>query len=194
MLDRNEQERLSTTVLFTPEGIAEIQADPAYSSLPNWVSNSSADGDVFNDHPRYNFLSGKHYLPSTQLTPGRFSYGENKNFTCIRYAEILLIHAEALVSGASGGVISADEAVNLVRNRSGLGNLSGVDLDSVLDEKFAEFGMEWGIRYYDLVRHDKTDALNYGGRTYDAGADRFLPYPLEQQDILPQIKEAANNN
>ncbi|MBR9774315.1 MAG: RagB/SusD family nutrient uptake outer membrane protein [Cytophagales bacterium] len=194
MLDRNEQERLSTTVLFTPDGIAEIQADPAYSTLPNWVSNSSEDGDVFNNHPRYNFLSGKHYLPSTQLTPGRFSYGENKNFTCIRYAEILLIHAEALVSGASGGVITADEAVNLVRNRSGLGNLSGVDLDSVLDEKFAEFGMEWGIRYYDLVRHDKTDALNYGGRTYDDGSDRFLPYPLEQQDILPQIKEAANNN
>ncbi|AKP53821.1 RagB/SusD family nutrient uptake outer membrane protein [Cyclobacterium amurskyense] len=194
MLDRNEQERLSTSVLFTPEGIAEVQADPNYATLPNWVTNSSADGDVFNDHPRYNFLSGKHYLPSTQLTPGRFTYGENKNFTCIRYAEILLIHAEALVSGASGGVISADEAVNEVRNRAGLGNLSGVNLEAVLEEKFAEFGMEWGIRYYDLIRHEQTDALNYGGRVYEPEADKYLPYPLEQQDILPQIKNAANNN
>ncbi|WP_339924342.1 RagB/SusD family nutrient uptake outer membrane protein [uncultured Cyclobacterium sp.] len=194
MIERNEQQRLSTTVLFTPNGIAEVQSDPNFATLPNWVTNSSADGDVFNDHPRYNFLSGKHYLPSTQLTPGRFGYGENKNFTNIRYAEILLIHAEALVSGASGGVISADEAVNLVRNRAGLGNLNGVNLEAVLDEKFAEFGMEWGIRYYDLVRHGLTDELNYGGRVYDAEADKYLPYPLEQQDILPQIKEAANNN
>ena len=42
------------------------------------------------------FCSGKHYLPSDQLTPGHTVYGANKNFTCIRYAEILLMHAEAL--------------------------------------------------------------------------------------------------
>src|SRR5690606_3957147 len=111
MLDRNEQERLQTTVLFTPSGIAEIQSDPAYANLPGWVSNETPDGDVFLDHPRYQFLSGKHYLPSTQLTPGRVTYGENKNFTCIRYAEILLMHAEALVNGAGSSVMSADDAV-----------------------------------------------------------------------------------
>ncbi|WP_439482565.1 RagB/SusD family nutrient uptake outer membrane protein [Cyclobacterium plantarum] len=191
MLDRNEQERLTTSVLFTPDGIAEIQSDAAYENLPDWVSNVSPDGDVFNNHPRYQFLSGKHYLPSTQLTPGRFTYGENKNFTCIRYAEILLLHAEALVNGASSQVLSAEEAVNLVRARAGLNNLTSVDLDAVLDEKYAEFAMEWGIRYFDLIRYDRTSELNYGGRTFSEG-DRYLPYPLEQQDILPQIREAAN--
>ncbi len=188
MLDRGEQTRIETSVLFTPEGIAEIQSDPSYATLPAFVTNSSQDGDVFNDHPRYNFLSGKHYTPSTQLTPGRTTYGENNNFTCIRYAEILLIHAEALVNGASSNVISSDDAVNQVRSRAGLADLSAVTLDNVLDEKYAELAMEWGNRFYDLVRHDRSDELNHEGRTYNASTDRFLPYPLEQQNILPQLK------
>lgn len=192
MLDRGEGERLQTTVLFTPDGIAEIQADPKYANLPAWLTNASPDGDVFNSHPRYNFLSGKHYLPSTQLTPGRFTYGENKNFTCIRYAEVLLMHAEALVNGGSSAEMSADEAVNTVRARVGLGPLAGVSLDEVLDEKFAEFGMEWGIRYYDLVRHGRTEELDYGGREYNLEEHQYLVYPLPQQDILPQIRDAAN--
>ena len=189
MLDRGEQGRLQTTVLFTPAGIAAIQSDPAYANLPAWVSNVTPDGDVFNNHPRALFLSGKHYLPSTQLTPGRTAYGENKNFICIRYAEVLLMHAEALTSGATSSTMSADEAVNAVRGRAGLGALSGVTLDQVLDEKMAEFCAEWGIRFYDMVRHDRTSELSYGGRTYNASTNRFYPYPLQQQDILPQLRE-----
>ncbi|GAB3646209.1 RagB/SusD family nutrient uptake outer membrane protein [Echinicola sediminis] len=190
MLDRGERERLETTVLFTPNGMAEIQSDPNYATLPSWVSNVSQDGDRFNNHPRYNFLSGKFYLPSVQLTEGRFTYGENKNFTCIRYSEVLLMHAEALVNGANGAALSADQAVNEVRVRSGLGPISGVTLDEVLDEKYAEFATEWGIRFYDLVRYDRTSELDYAGREYN-NEDRFLPYPLGQQSILPQLKEAA---
>src|SRR5690606_37136262 len=63
MLDRGEQKRLQTTVLFTPDGIAQIESD--YGPLPAWVTNVTPDGDVFNNNVRYNFLSGKHYLPST---------------------------------------------------------------------------------------------------------------------------------
>ncbi len=188
MLDRGEQTRLETSVLFTPAGIAEIQSDPNYATLPTFVSNMTQDGDAFNDHPRYNFLSGKHYTPSNQLTPGRTTYGENNNFTCIRFAEMLLIHAEALVNGASSNVLSADDAINQVRARAGLSNLTGITLDAVLEEKFAELAMEWGSRYYDLLRHDRAAELNHEGKTFDAGADRFLPYPLDQQNILPQLK------
>lgn len=194
MLERGEQERLVTSVLFTPEGVSELLADPEIDEMPAFLEFTSEgfyvtpDGDIFKDHPRYNFLSGKFYLPTVQLTPGRTEYGENNNFIAIRYAHILLMHAEALVGGASSSEMSAVEAVNEVRNRAGLSNLSSVTLDDVLDEKFAEFGTEWGIRFYDLVRHGKTSELDYGGRTYEEGEDRFLPYPLEQTDVLPQLK------
>jgi starch-binding outer membrane protein, SusD/RagB family len=192
MLDRGEEIRLQTTVLFTPEGIAEIRSDPNYQNLPAWISNVTPDGDVFNNHPRYNFLSGKYYLPSTQLTPGRFTFGENNNFSVIRYSEILLMHAEATVNGASSPVMTAEQAVNAVRARAGLGPLPTVTLDDVLDEKYAEFGTEWGIRFYDLMRYGRYEELDYNGRNFQPGIHRFLPYPLEQQDILPRVRAAAD--
>jgi hypothetical protein len=189
MLDRGETERLETSVLFTPAGIDAIKSDPQYANLPEWITNVTREGDVINTSPRLLFSSGKHYLPSTQLTPGRTDYGTNKNFIVIRYAEILLMHAEALTSGATSSVMTADEAVNLVRARVDMPALSGVTLEDVLEEKYAEFAMEWGIRFYDLVRHNRTEELDYEGRNYVEGEDRFLPYPLAQIDLLPQLEQ-----
>lgn len=188
MLDRGERERLLTTVLFTPDGIQELRNSPNVEEVPVWIDNVSRDNDVFNNHPRYNFLSGKFYLPSNQLTPGRTTYGENNNFIAIRYAEILLMHAEALANGATSNTMSAEEAVNEVRARAGLTPLQQVNLEDVLEEKLAEFATEWGIRFYDLVRYDKFDQLEYGQRKYNPVEDRFLPYPLPQQDLLPQLR------
>lgn len=187
MLDRGEVTRLQTSVLFTPRGIAEIQSDPNYSDLPDWVSNETPSGDVVNDYPRAMFASGKHYLPSDQLIPGRNSYGSNNNFRVIRYAEILLIYAEALTHGASGSGMTADQAVNMVRERAGLDPLTGVTLDQVMDEKFAELAMEWGIRYYDMIRMERYSELEYGGREFSAPENIFLPYPQNQVDILPGL-------
>lgn len=184
MLDRGEQTRLVTSVCFTPRGIDEISMDPDYATLPGYISNTTPDGDTFNDYPRAMFASGKHYLPSNQLTPGRNSYGSSKNFIVIRYAEVLLMYAEALKQGASGSSMTADQAVNIVRGRVGMAPLSGVTLDQVMDEKFAELAMEWGIRYFDMIRLNRYDELSYDGRTFTA-VDELLPYPQAQIDLLP---------
>lgn len=186
MLDRNETVRLETSVLFTDRGIAEITKDPAYAQLPDWISNTTRSGDRINDYARALFASGKHYLPSNQLTPGRTGYGSNKNFICIRYAEILLMHAEALTRGATSSVMSADQAVNTVRERAGLTPLNGVTSDQVMDEKFAELAMEWGTRYYDAIRLDMTSELSYDGRSFSMDK-AFLPYPQNQVDQLPVL-------
>ncbi len=188
MLDRGEVTRLQTSVLFTDRGIAEIKKDPNYTNLPSWISNTTPSGDIINDYARALFASGKHYLPSDQLTPGRTDYGTNKNFTCIRYAGILLMYAEALTQGASGSAGSADDAVNLVRQRAGLNPVSGVTNAQVLDEKYAELAMEWGDRFYDMVRLGKYEELSYEGRTFSA-EKIFLPYPQNQVDQLPVLDQ-----
>ncbi|MBR9914170.1 MAG: RagB/SusD family nutrient uptake outer membrane protein [Algicola sp.] len=183
MLDRGEETRLVTSVCFTPRGIDEIMMDPAYATLPSYISNETPDGDIFNDYPRAMFASGKHYLPSNQLTPGRNSYGSSKNFIVIRYAEMLLTYAEALTRGASGNGMTADQAVNMVRTRVGMTPLSGVTTQDVMDEKFAELAMEWGIRYFDMIRLNEYDELSYDGRTFTS-EDELLPYPQAQVDLL----------
>ena len=187
MLSRGETVRLETSVLFTNRGIAQIKTDPNFATLPSWISNTTRDGDRINDYARALFASGKHYLPSNQLTAGRTDYGTNKNFTCIRYAEILLMHAEALTNGASGTGMTADQAVNAVRSRAGLTSLAGVNNAQVMDEKFAELAMEWGTRYYDMVRLGTYSALSYDGRTF-TDTKIYLPYPQAQVDKLPVLR------
>lgn len=187
MLTRGEVTRLQTSVLFTNRGINKIKEDPNFATLPTWITNTTPDGDVINDYSRAMFASGKHYLPSNQLTPGRTDYGTNKNYIAIRYAEILLMYAEAVTRGGTATAGTADAAVNLVRQRAGLSTLSGVTADQVMDEKFAELGMEWGIRYYDMVRLENTSALSYDGRTFTMDK-QFLPYPLAQLDAINSLE------
>ena len=189
MLDRGETVRLETSVLFTDRGINEIKTDPNYANLPAWISNTTRSGDVINDYARAMFASGKHYLPSNQLTTGRTTYGTNKNFQCIRYAEVLLMYAEALTLGASGSAGSAVEAVNLVRERVDMNPLPSVNTDQVMDEKFAELAMEWGTRFYDMVRLGRYEEMNYDGRDKFNESKIFLPYPQNQVDQIPVLDQ-----
>jgi starch-binding outer membrane protein, SusD/RagB family len=187
MIDRGDEKRLETSVIFTDRGITALENEGV--DLPSWVSNETPSGDIFKDYNRAMFASGKHYLPSDQLTPGRTDYGTNKNFICIRYAEILLMYAEALEQGATGSAGTSAAAVNLIRTRADLPTLTEgeVDLDVVMDEKYAELAMEWGTRYYDMVRLGRYDELSYDGRTFSP-SKIFLPYPQDQVDKTPILK------
>ena len=190
MIDREDEERLVASVLFTPRGIADLKKESGYSDLPAYISNTTPYGDTYLDYPRAKYASGKHYMPSKYLIEGRTQYGSNKNFPVLRYAEVLLMHAEALTNGANSSSISADEAVNIVRSRAGLSKLSGVTSSDVMDEKFAELAMEWGDRFYDSVRTGKTSHLNQNGAVYD-DSKRYFPYPQAQVDLLPALQQNA---
>ncbi|MCC6290382.1 MAG: RagB/SusD family nutrient uptake outer membrane protein [Chitinophagaceae bacterium] len=193
MLSRGEKTRLQSSVIFTPSGIDKIKSDPAYATLPAWVSNTTMEGDVFLNSARAYFYSGKHYLPSTELITGRTDYASNKNYICIRYAEILLMYAEAVTRGGAASAGSADNAVNMVRTRVGMAPLTGVTTQQVIDEKYAELAMEWGNRYYDMIRLENTAELSYDGRTFTM-AKKYLPYPLAQLDKSFLLKEYADTH
>lgn len=193
MLDRGETERLETSVFFTQKGIDSIIATTSYTvaTLPSFVSPTTRDGDTNTSDVRSIFSSGKHYLPTNQLISGRTEYGSNKNYIVYRYSETLLMYAEALLQGASHSGMTADQAVNLVRTRSGLPTLSGVTLDQLVDEKYAELAMEWGKRFFDMVRLGRFDDLSYEGRTFTADK-AFVTYHQDQIDEFPILGDIEN--
>jgi hypothetical protein len=98
------------------------------------------------------------------------------------------MHAEALTQGATSSDMTALAAVNAVRARASLPALASVDNTQVMNEKYAELAMEWGTRYYDMVRLGKYAELSYDGRTFTE-AKIFLPYPQTQVDLLPALKQ-----
>src|SRR5690606_30705058 len=81
----------------------------------------------------------------------------------LRYADILLIYAEAINKKNNGPTQDAYDAINRVRNRAGLPNLSDADdynsfFKAVQDERFKELAGEchrlWDLRRwgYDTLK------------------------------------------
>ncbi|MBR3500994.1 MAG: RagB/SusD family nutrient uptake outer membrane protein [Bacteroidales bacterium] len=73
--------------------------------------------------------------------------GRLNNIPCMRYADVLLMMAEACVRDGKNG----DDYYNEVRTRAGLPNKTGVTFDDVKKERFLELCFE-GTRFQDLKR------------------------------------------
>jgi len=108
------------------------------------------------------------------------------NFTSLRYADILLMYAEAL--NETGKTTEAHTYLNMIRSRAGLSSLSGlakVDIMLQLEkERQLEFLCE-GQRWFDLVRtgRAKTVINNYF-------SDRGLKFSVTDNELLMPIPQA----
>ena len=113
------------------------------------------------------------------------------NFPLTRFADVLLIYAEAQTraDGAPSG--DAYAAINRVRTRAGLANLSGLSgpdfLLEVLDERKRELCYE-GHRWADLVRYGKLiDAVRASTEGNPIAAanirDHHVLFPVPDREI-----------
>jgi starch-binding outer membrane protein, SusD/RagB family len=166
---RNDSVRLKTSILFT--GATEA----------TFVTTPSGDKVYGNSNGQTRFM-GKAYLPSNQMPSGRKDYGTNNNVRVLRYADVLLLNAEAKVRKGQNG----DVPFNLVRQRAKLNPITGVNLQQVLDERRAEFACEWwGERYNDLIRTGQA-ATVLAPAGFTAGKE-YLPVPTAQRDLNPNL-------
>jgi hypothetical protein len=124
------------------------------------------------------------------------------NFPLIRYAEVLLIYAEALNEENGGPTPEAYEAINRVRRRA-FGELPyttpsgkpGVDLNgldqaafrkAIRDERLFEFVQE-GKRWFDLVRWGVLveEVSKVAFKSAVSERNYLYPIPQEQRDLNP---------
>lgn len=117
-------------------------------------------------------LAIKKYLGSKNTDLAYYKQGVSfNNERFFRYPELLLLHAEALLSGGApkGGSAyqTADACVNKTRQRAGLTPLAGVTLGQLQKEKQKELCFE-PARYFDMIR------WNIGGAKV---------FPLPQAEI-----------
>ncbi|MFT2010440.1 RagB/SusD family nutrient uptake outer membrane protein [Pontibacter sp. 13R65] len=93
------------------------------------------------------------FLDETATILDRFDWPIN--FPLIRFTDVMMMKAEAILQGAPGGSQQeVDDIVNMVRARAGLAPTANVTLDMLLDERRREFAGE-GLRWHDLVRTGK---------------------------------------
>ena len=89
-------------------------------------------------------------------TPGRNVDNQYINFCYVRYAEVLLLAAEAELRNPSGDRTKAENYLNQVRKRAKLSDKTGITLDDIKTEKRLEFAFE-GVRYLDLTRWQRIE-------------------------------------
>jgi starch-binding outer membrane protein, SusD/RagB family len=119
------------------------------------------------------------------------------NYPVIRYAEVLLLNAEVLNELSGGPTPEAYSAINQVRTRSHVPDLTqGLNQsdfrDSVFLERRKEFIQE-GQRWFDLVRQGGTvlvDALQkFPAKQAASAKDTLFPIPFTEIQLDPLLSQ-----
>lgn len=117
----------------------------------------------------------------------------------LRYAELLLIYAEALNEAHNGPTTEAYQALNQVRNRAGLEDLSNLDKEAfnaaIMLERRLELCFE-GHRWFDLVRRDQLIETVKAENSFDRNAPitehhKRFPIPFREIEANKKLEQNA---
>jgi starch-binding outer membrane protein, SusD/RagB family len=145
---------------------------------------TTREGDVINPNapnPRYN---KKAYVPS--FVTRECEYGRDQNVRILRFAEVLLLRAEA--ANELGDTEQALSDLNRVRTRAGLSAIQAASQEQlrqrIWQERRVELALENGDRFFDLVRQGRAaEVLQAQGKQFQTGKNEVMPIP-QQQIIL----------
>ncbi|WP_423147103.1 RagB/SusD family nutrient uptake outer membrane protein [Rubrolithibacter danxiaensis] len=185
----------------------------------DWVNDNFPDGFTYDttgkttdDH--FIFTGTRSNIQKYVVGPNRtneFVTPDSHTSMCtyiLRYADVLLIYAEATLGGAaSTSDASALSAFNQVHNRAGLPSVSSITLDDILHERKVEFAFE-GDYWFDIQRQGfakakemiaKQERGTLGGNgqltsfkaTLTSESQLFLPVPQAETVIDPLLLEPA---
>lgn len=183
---------------FLTEYISESSGEQAQFDVDN-VKEDNYFGDVPSFHKYSNAAEGT-------------SCDEDNDFVIMRYADVLLMKAEALNEVNQGPTPAAYDAINQVRERAGLDPLSGLDYvsfrEAVYTERRKELvteGHDWHTvqRFFDIAtrrvrEHAEFDAQFPPAREWgpvleeleiEDPKDRFFPIPQSAIDRNPALTQ-----
>ncbi len=166
------------------------------------------DGKEMYDHEGYFWWKSR--VVADEMISGGW-YSSHNNYRYMRYAEVLLLAAEAHVKG--GDQAKALKYINKVRTRARLSELSSVDMNDIMLEKRLELCGEcvrfqdmqrWGIAADKLkdqgkqtpwfssngtVRWETYNKTVYG---YKTGKHELLPFPDTEVTLNKNVKQNPN--
>ena len=148
------------------------------------------DGKVYESSFSTTGYNLRKFLVPKSLSP---DYDTNPaDFPVLRYADVLLMQAEA--QNELGQTSQAETPLNLVRNRAGLGNVSGLNKEAMRSEIIHERRMELAFEgdwWFTLIRLSQgqyaLDFLHSIGKLNAANKHLLLPIPQKEKDTNPNL-------
>jgi starch-binding outer membrane protein, SusD/RagB family len=173
----NGDKRREATILKPGDHFQYFGADMVYSST------NSLSGFQFNK-----YMEPFSYPNAQHLSPNGDHPTTDLNLPIIRYAEVLLIKAEAeLMQGKN-----ADMEINMIRNRAGLTSVTGANMDELKKQRRCELAGEWANRHADLVRwgdaqaaysqplHGADGSVVWPARSFNPAVHNVWPVPRSE--------------
>ncbi|GGH22977.1 RagB/SusD family nutrient uptake outer membrane protein [Mucilaginibacter phyllosphaerae] len=167
---------------------AYATGDPRRDATIIFRGETTPEGDKIpleGDNPMYN---QKSYVPFGLYVSG-FNEGAQQNKIVLRYADVLLMNAEA--NNELGNSAAALGPLEQVRARARAGNAGvlpavittdqGTLRTAIYNERRFEFAMEFE-RYFDVIRQGR-GAEVFGPRGWKAGKNEVWPIPQTEIDI-----------
>jgi hypothetical protein len=122
------------------------------------------------------------YKAYTSRTKEQFANSADKNrpknIRILRYADVLLMYAEAAIHTGMG---DPDEKIKQLRDRAKLAPKAGVTITDIWQERRVELAMEHD-RFWDVVRQGNAAAVMHaaGRPNFVTGKHELLPIPISQ--------------
>lgn len=169
---------------FVDEFFKEGFEDPRLASTVFRVGDAMGDRGIFTIDATggfpYQYYSKKYFNNKSEDAPfGDPNPNGGSNDRVIRYADVLLMHAEAAFH--TGDENAAKTSLNTVRQRVGIPDISytGQDLlEAIYRERRLELGME-SHRFFDLVRTGRAASV-LGPLGFITGTHELFPIPQSQ--------------
>ena len=156
----------------------DIRRDYSILDIEAWAEETGATYIEGYKHTGY---FNRKYLPRKNDNAGDPNLTQPNNYRAIRYADVLLMAAEALNRGGINDQLAQDY-LNMVRNRAGLADATstGANLTEqiFLDRRLELVGE--GHRFFDLVRTGRASSAIEGFQT---GKNELFPIPLEELEF-----------
>ncbi len=172
------------TQSFVDEFFVEGFEDPRLKSTVFRVGDAMGDRGIFTIEATggspYLYYSKKYFSnKSEEAKLGDPAPNGGSNDRVIRYADMLLVHAEAAYQ--SGDENSARQSLNQVRSRVALPNITASGaalLTAIYRERRIELGLE-AHRFFDLVRTGRGPSV-LGSLGFREGVHELFPIPQSQ--------------
>jgi hypothetical protein len=151
--------------------------EPGDLRKDSWVGSKTVSGNVYNYPRKYKIRDIG--LPLTEYN------------MVIRYAEILLIRAEA--GARQNKLEEAKDDLNLIRSRAGLSLITTADQPSLItaieQERRIELFAEWGHRWFDLKRTGRATEVLPPLKPAWQPSDLLLPIPQNERLRNPLLTQ-----
>lgn len=197
---------------FTASGVSDVRRKASYmkvgDSYPELLSDSgqgfTMTADSYPDGYNTSNAFIKKYVIGKQTGATGAMDGNGSSLTSyiMRYSDVLLIQAEALLAGAASTTNPvALASFNKVRNRAGLPSVTTITKLGLLNERRLEFAFE-GQYWYDLQRLPSNEAIalisaqdrgKFGTvlNVTPKAADLYFPKPADELINNPNLGKPA---